>query len=172
MAQRLSSHNLGHRWRGDWFMLTTDNKKVVTCPITDFQALDDTNQQYLAQVPVELRRKGAETWTQATFIFHVKVKDGKPKGDLVYAFAETKQGPLEVRLKPGDSIRPVYLSIAEDGDVTTWTAQQERAYIQVENPADFTMTWARVGAGRYEVGFEIVNLAGIENIELVPVRVE
>jgi hypothetical protein len=155
---------LAQRFRGEWFMLT-DKKRAVTCPITAFEALDSKGASYLAYVPAQIRRAGSAKWIDVEFTFLIDILGGAPHGQLLYAFAGTSQGPLQIPLHPGDSIRPVYTRIKADGDVTDWTAGENGA-IHLDDPGDFSVGWGLVGKGAYLLGFEVVNLAGMPSMEL------
>jgi len=160
----LPDGTLGHHFNGLWFMLT-DKKKAVTCPITSFESLDEKGTRYLAYVPAQIRRANSMKWIDVEFTFLIGAGGGPPHGELLYAFAGTDQGPLQVSLKPGDSIRPVYARIKANGDLADWTGG-ENAGIHLEDPRDFSMGWGQVGKGAYQLGFEVVNLAGLPTIEL------
>lgn len=175
MVGRLPSFHLPdgemrYLFRGLWFMLT-DQKKVVTCPITNFEPLDEKNNRFLAYVPALIRRPGSPEWLEAEFTFYITIDKG-PRGQLIHVFADTKQGPLQITLKKGDEIRPVYTRITPDGEVSNWSPERELASIQIEDPKDFSVAWGKVGRGRYQVGFEVVNLAGLLNLELTDVVLE
>lgn len=155
---------LGHQFKGLWFMLT-DKKIAVTCPITSFESLDDKGQRYLAYVPAQIKHAHSDRWIDAEFTFLISLEGGTPHGQMVFAFAETKEGPLQVSLQAGDSIRPVYTRLQANGDMTDWTGG-DRGVIHLEDPRDFSMGWGQVSKGAYQLGFEVINMAGLPAIEL------
>jgi hypothetical protein len=156
---------LGQRFRGLWFMMY-DKKRAITCPITSFESLDDKGTNYLAYVPAQLRHADSPRWIDVEFTFQIKVEQPAPHGQLLYAFAGTAQGPLQIALRKGDSIRPVYSRIKADGHVTDWTTDRETSFIHLDDPDDFTLAWGQVGKGAYQLGFEVVNMAGLPAMEL------
>lgn len=160
----LPDGTLAQRFRGLWFMLT-DKTRAVTCPVTAFESLDSKGATYLAYVPGQIKRSGSPKWTDVQFTFFVQIAGGAPGGQLLYAFAETPQGPLQISLRPGDSIRPVYSRLKASGEVTDWTGG-ENAAIHLDDPADFKMGWGLIGKGAYQLGFEVINLAGLPALEL------
>lgn len=56
------------------------------------------------------------------------------------------------------------MRLTADGDLTDWTSP--RGAIKIDKPGDFRMGWGRIGKGRYRLGFEVVNLAGLAETEL------
>jgi len=161
-TRALPDGTLGQRFRGHWFNLT-NSKQGVTCPVTDFESLDAKGETYLAYVPLQIKRDRSDKWTDVLCTFYVSPTGGALGGQLLYAFAATPQGPLQVALRPGDSIRPIYTRLMADGDVKDWTG---KASIQIADPADFKMGWGLIGKGAYQLGFEIINLAGLPALEL------
>jgi hypothetical protein len=154
---------LAHQFKGRWFMLT-NTRDAVTCPITAFEALDSKGATYLAYVPGQIKREGSAKWNDVLFTFFVQAAGSAPAGQLLYAFAETPQGPLQMALRPGDSIRPVYTRLTAAGDVTDWTA--DNGAIRITDPTEFKMGWGQIGKGAYKLGFEVINLAGLPSLEL------
>jgi len=161
-TRALPDGTLGQRFNGLWFHLT-NSKQGVTCPVTDFEALDDKGNTYLAYVPAKIKRDGSNKWTEVLCTFYVSTSNGAPSGQLLHAFAETPQGPLQVALRSGDSICPVYTRLTADGAVKDWSGN---ASIQITDPADFKMGWGLIGKGAYQLGFEVINLAGLPDVEL------
>ncbi len=155
---------VGQLFRGLWFMLT-DGKQALTCPVSAFESLDAKGTRYLAYVRAQVRRANSDKWMDVRFTFLDTIVDGKPHGQLLYAFAATPQGPLQVPLLPGDSIRPVYTRIKATGEVVAWTGPDSAA-IHLDRTQDFGMGWGLVGKGAYKLGFEVVNLAGLPATEL------
>lgn len=162
---------LGHHWDGRWFMLT-NGRSVVTCPIISFEPLDDTQKHYYVVVPAEIRGLGTGAWADAILAFHVSLDGAAPHGEMVYAFADTEDGPREIRVVPGDQVRPVYLQLTADGDVQTWTSERAATILTVDNPLDLSMSWAYVGKGPYLIGFHVTNLEGKEAQKLTDVTME
>ncbi len=158
----LPDGTLAHRFKGTWFMLT-NQKEGVTCPITSFEALDPKGESYLAYVPGQIKRAGSDQWTAVQFTFLVTAAGAAPSGQLLYAFAQTKQGPLQMPILAGDSIRPTYTRLKADGDVADWTG---KASLHLDAPTDLRMGWGLIGKGAYKLGFEVINLAGLPSMQL------
>ncbi len=155
---------LGQQFKGLWFMLS-DKKRIVTCPITSFESLDSKGTRYLAYVPAQIRRRDTAKWIDVEFTFLIDSQGKAPHGQLLYAFAETPQGPLQIPLLPGDSILPVYTRLTAEGGIKDWTGG-EKAAIHLENPGDFTLGWGQISKGAYQLGFEVINLAGLPAVKL------
>ena len=161
---------MGQRFNGMWFHMV--NKGMgFTCPITTFEPLDDKFDRYLAYVPTKIRHAGENDWMKAECIFLVSSGGGPPHGQLLYAFASTKQGPLQISLRAGDAIKPVYVRISADGDVTEWTGA-EKSFLTITDPSDFSLKWGLIGKGAYRVGFEVTNYAGASAVQMGEVVLE
>ncbi|MDQ2732166.1 MAG: clostripain-related cysteine peptidase [Armatimonadota bacterium] len=162
---------LAHHWDGRWFMLS-NGKSVVTCPIISFEPLDDTHKHYYVIVPAQIQPAGTDTWAEAVLAFHVSLDGAAPHGEMVFAFADTEDGPREVRIMPGDQVRPVYLQLTADGDVQEWTSSRAATILPIDNPLALSMSWAYVGKGPYLIGFHVTNLEGKAAQKLADVRME
>jgi len=136
-----------------------------TCPVTTFESLDNVRTKYLAYVPIKIRRDKSDKWIRALCTFLVQPVGGRPRGQLLYAFSNTKQGPLQISLQPGDAIVPIYMRIKANGGLDVWTGG-DKSPLVLERPEDFSMDWQSVGKGHYSVGFEVTNLAGLSTMEL------
>ena len=68
-------------------------------------------------------------------------------------------------IRTGDSIRPVYTRMKATGEVTDWTGGENGA-IHLEVRRIVKMGWGLIGKGAYQLGFEVVNLAGLPAMEL------
>jgi hypothetical protein len=169
-TRRLPDGTIGQRFNGLWFSLGDPAKGSVTCPIAEFESLDANETQYLAYVDAQIKRAGEKDWTDACFVFSTSLAGGTPTGRLVYAFAATKEGPLELRLHHGDSVRTVYQRVTQNGDLEKWTLRGDG--ILIDRPEDFMLRWGLMGKGLYQVGFEVVNLAGDVNVEVKDIRLE
>ena len=168
MPQRIQADGvMGQTFRGHWFMLW-DKKKVLTCPINDFEPLNGDHTSLLAHARAQLKRPGSD-WQEVTMTFHVRLDGPAPHGQLIYIFAETKEGPLHITLQKGDEIRPVYIKITPDAEVGTWVSDRPNSTIVLENPADLSLQWGQVGKGAYQVGFEVVNLADMVDLDFAEI---
>jgi hypothetical protein len=161
---RTADGTMGQRFNGAWFHMST-RAAGVTCPVTAFESLDDKNERYLAYVPAMIRRAAAQDWTKVECVFYISVVGGAPVGKLLYAFAATPQGPLQVSLQKGDAIKPIYVRIKPDGGVSEWTSP-DRGVLTIDDPSDFGLRQGLIGRGAYQLGFEVINYAGIPAMQL------
>ena len=160
-TRALPDGTLGQRFNGAWYHLS-DGKRGITCPVASFEPLDDKGQKYLLKVPVEIKRADSEKWVKAQMTFLEQPQNGHPHGQFLYAFAHSKQGPLQIPLLPGDTIRPIYTRILQDRGVVPWTG---KSGFLIDDPKDFQLAWGFLGKGTYKLGFEVINLAGLSAIE-------
>lgn len=166
----LPGGRLGHRVDGKWFHIV-NGVSGVTCPISHFEPLDTKGDRYLAYVDIQIRRARQKDWISAQCVFYTSTETGRPRGQLLYAFASTPQGPLQVSLKAGDAIKAVYTRINANATVTEWTAG-DRGTLAITNPRNLSLEWGLVEKGIYQAGFEVVNYAGIPAIRLAEVIME
>ena len=159
---------LKEEWDGHWFTIEDDDG-YVEAPITDFEKLDENT--YLAQVPAQVRAADGDEWLDITLHFLLKFKEDGIEGELVYAFADTEGGSLEIDLEEGDTVRPVYLKIAADGSQKTETAEDAEDYLKVGKQG-LKVGWEEVEEGTYQIGFVVIDFAGNAAEEYVEVKVE
>ncbi|HEU4338772.1 MAG TPA: clostripain-related cysteine peptidase, partial [Planctomycetota bacterium] len=159
---------LEEEWDGHWFTIEDDEGYVVA-PMTDFEEIGED--EYLAQVPAQVRVSDGDEWVDVTLHFLVKIGEDDLKGELVYAFADTKFGPLEIDLEEGDLVRPVYVVIAADGSEKTDASEDEEDYLKVGKKG-LQVGWREVDEGTYQVGFVVIDHAGNAAEEYVEVKVE
>ena len=107
---------LREEWDGTWFAIS-DGKNELICPITDFAELDDEKDVYYAEVPAQVQYKGRKEWHDIMMYFVIDFNNDDATGEFVYAFQEKNGQQREVEIEAGDSVRPVYVSVKENGDV-------------------------------------------------------
>ena len=156
---------MGHRFNGHWFRLHTRDA-AMTCPLTDTTPLNEQYTRYLAEVSAQIKQPGSPKWMDVSFTFEVTVAPPAPQCRMLYAFALTPEGPLQIALKPGSMVRPVYTRITAAGDVDVWAPPDNGSYLLIEDPRQFGLEWGKIKPGPYQVGFEVVNLAGEGALQL------
>lgn len=163
--------NLVEEWDGSWFSIGDGTKEVI-CPITDFAEIDDEKDVYYAEVPAEIRYKGKKNWLRVTLYFVIDFNQEEASGEFVYAIIETKAGQREVKLDKGDSIRPVYLSIDENGDEEEVASSDEGDILNITDKEDLYVGNMDVAPGDYSIGFVITDFAGNVSDKFVPVKID
>jgi hypothetical protein len=162
---------LTEEWDGSWFSIGDGTKEVI-CPITDFAEIDDEKDVYYAEVPAEVRYKGKKNWNRVTLYFVIDFNDEEASGEFVYAIIETRAGLREVELDKGDSIRPVYLSIDENGDEEEVASSDEDDILNIGDKEDLYVGNMDVAPGEYSIGFVITDFAGNVSDKFVNVTIE
>lgn len=115
---------------------------------------------YLAEVPAQIRFKGGKQWRDLTMYFVLDFNQNDVIGEFVYAFEFKGNRAREVFLDAGDSVRPVYLSIDNDGNEDLVAATDEADIIQIKSPDGVAVGRADVAAGKYVIGFTASDYAG------------
>ncbi len=148
---------LSETWDGRWFALRSGEAELL-CPINELEEDPAKADTYAAQVPVRWRAKGKTKWQAVTLHLALTLADDDVKGEFVYAFVDTPNGPRAVELEAGDELRAVYLVIDAKGDV------QERV---TEDAANLLVLAGRLKMGlvqlppaTYQLGFAVTDLAG------------
>lgn len=163
--------NLIEEWDGSWFSIGDATKEVI-CPITDFAEIDEGKDIYYVEVPAEVRYKGRKEWNRITLYFVIDFNDEEASGEFVYAIIETKSGQREVKLDKGDSIRPVYLSIDENGDAEEVASTDAADILNITDKEDLYVGNMDVAPGDYSIGFLITDFAGNVSDKFVEVTIE
>lgn len=169
---------LEDEWDGDWFTIG-NGKQHLVCPITDMEPVGDDEQEhdveglYYVEVPVQAARKGSSRWYDVWLYFLVDFEADEVKGDFVYGFLDTADGPREFELRAGDRVRPVYLHIDEQGEEDHVVSEDPADEIVLARGAeDLEVGMERVAPGEYQVGFVVWDYAGnvTEKLSDVTVR--
>lgn len=163
--------NLHEEWDGSWFSIG-DGAKEVICPITDFSEIDDEQDVYYAEVPAQVRYKGRKEWNDITLYFVIDFNNEEASGEFVYAVIESKGLQREVELDRGDSIRPVYLSIDDDGNESEVASTDPDDILTIGEKEDLYVGNMDVAAGNYSIGFLVTDFAGNVSDKFVDVKVE
>lgn len=162
---------LTETWDGTWFAIS-DGKVESICPITDFSEIDGQEDVYVIEVPAQVRRKGRNVWRDVTLYFMLDLSKDEPTGEFIYAFAETNGQQREFELFTGDSVRPVYIQITEDGEPEEVAATDESDYLTVSKNDGIFIGATEVATGEYLIGFLVTDLAGNDADTLVEVSMK
>ncbi len=162
---------LREEWDGSWFSIGDGTKEVI-CPITDFAELEGDREVYYVEVPAQVRYRGRREWNDITLYFVVDFEEEEVSGEFVYAVIETKGLQREVDLDRGDSIRPVYLSIDDNGNGSEVASTDQADILTVGDKEDLSVGNIDVAAGDYSIGFLIVDFAGNVSDKFVAVKID
>lgn len=160
---------LHEEWDGGWFSISSGGDEQIA-PITSMELVDEKQDTWMVQVPVE--RKRDRRWEELTLHFLVRFTDEGADGRFVYAFREAEAGPRQVRLRKGDVLRPCFIEIDENGDELLVTSEDPADYLVLGKAGGLEVDYVAVPAGTYEVGFLASDPSGEVVEERVPVQVE
>jgi hypothetical protein len=171
--------DLKERWDGQWFTISNNDVELVA-PVSDFEELSEAGGKdvYWATVPAQLRLHGTRTWLDVdlNFLIDQSDEDGdedeEVSGEFIYAVAWTPQGPRELDLDEGDDLRPVYETIDATGKEGLVVSQDAAHVIHIGDLDDLKVTETRMPAGKYQVGFEVHDLAGRHSEQFVEVEID
>lgn len=170
-AEPADDGTLTETWDGAWFAIGNDARRVIV-PITDFEELDDADDVYWALVPVQVRLAGTREWLDVTAYFELDFTGDEVAGEFVYAVDESGHAARELDLDEGDEVRPVYLTIADDGTENFAPSTDASQVIRLGADADLTIDRPRVAPGRWLVGFVARDLAGNVSEQYTELEVE
>jgi hypothetical protein len=158
-------------WDGSWFSISDGTKELI-CPISDFEELEDAQDTFMAEVPAQVRFRGTKEWRDVTLYFYLDFNEEEVTGEFVYAFEFEGNRSREVEIEPGDSIRPIYLSVSASGDTTKIAATDENDILNVKKTDDIFVGRADVAAGKYLIGFTITDFSDNTQEEFTEVTVQ
>jgi hypothetical protein len=170
-AEPADDGTLAESWDGAWFAIGNDARRVIV-PISDFEELDDATDVYWALVPVQVRLAGTREWLDVTAFFELDFTGDEVAGEFVYAVDESGHAARELDLDEGDEVRPVYLTIADDGTETFAPSTDASQVIRLGPDADLTIDRPRVAPGRWLVGFVARDFAGNVSEQYTELEVE
>ncbi len=162
---------LKEEWDGSWFTIGNSDKEVI-CPITDFQELDDESDVYWVEVPAQIRFKGTKKWRDVTLYFYLDFNNEEVTGEFVYAFEFKGNQAREIEIEVGDSIRPVYLAIDDNGEETLIASDNEDDIFNIKRDDEITIGRADVEKGKYLIGFVVTDFAGNTDEAFTEVTIE
>lgn len=161
---------LHEEWDGQWFAIGDGTREVV-CPITAFDEIDGKPDQYLVEVPAQIRYRGRREWHDITMHFVLDFSKDDVDGTFVYAFHEVGGQTSEVNIEAGDSIRPVYLSVQADGDEEEVADENEADILTVDDKGGLYVASMDVPPGDYMIGFAVTDYAGNDSETFVDVKI-
>jgi hypothetical protein len=162
---------LKEEWDGSWFSIG-DGKKELICPITNFEEVDEGNETYLAEVPAQVRYKGTTEWHDVTLYFYLDFNDEEVIGDFVYAFEFENDRAREVEIEAGDSLRPVYLAINKQGEMSEIAADTPDSILRVTGDDNITVGRIDVAPGKYLLGFTVTDYSENTSEEFTEVTIK
>ncbi|MBX7172445.1 MAG: hypothetical protein K1X72_15870 [Pyrinomonadaceae bacterium] len=162
---------LKEEWDGSWFSIG-DGKKEMICPITNFEEIEDGKDEFLAEVPAQIRYHGSNKWRDVTLYFYLDFKQEEVVGEFVYAFEFKNNRAREIDVEDGDSIRPVYLVVDKDGNSDFIASDDPEDILNVTKDDDITVGEMDVEAGKYLIGFTVTDFSGNTNDEFTEVTIE
>ena len=163
--------DLNDEWDGEWFTIT-DRHLAFIAPITSFEELEEGAEDiYWATVPAQVRLAGSKQWLDVTLNFELDFRGEEVSGDFIYAVEYTRHGPREIDLDEGDELRPVYEVIDAAGRSTLQVVPGEGKVLRIADLDDLQVERTAVPPGRYQVGFEVLDLEGRRSERFVDVQV-
>jgi hypothetical protein len=162
---------LREEWDGSWFSIG-DGQKELICPITNFEHLEDAQDIFLAEVPAEIRFRGTKEWQRVTLYFYLDFNEEEVMGEFVYAFSFKGSQAREIEIETGDAVRPVYLSIDENGAASLIASDDKDDVLNITGGDSLSVGRAAVAAGNYLIGFTATDYAGNTSEELKAVTIE
>lgn len=145
---------------GEWFKLSDGDREII-CPLTELEEVEDEEDEWIAEVPAQIRRKNGKRWIDVTLHLYMEVDANEDwTGELEYAFEQTSAGPREIELRPGDQLRPVYIKTDAKGDVSLVASTDADQILKLDDPEDLEAYTDRIEPGPYLVGFVVTDLSG------------
>jgi len=158
---------LREQWDAGWFTIASGDAYLV-CPIIDFDVIDEDEDTWYIEVPVQ-RLRGGKVDDLSLFFVLQDTEEGTI-GEFVTAYKETKHGTREVTLGVGDVLQPIYLFVDADGNVEEIVSDDPADGLVVGNGLE--VAYEAVDAGTYLVGFVTTDLAGNVAESYVQVDIE
>lgn len=162
---------LQEEWDGSWFSIG-DGQKELICPVTDFAELEEEQDTFLVEVPAQVRYEGEQEWRDIRLYFYLDFKEKEVVGEFIYAFEFRGKQPREVDILVGDSIRPVYLAVANNGDTEMIASDDENDILTITEDDNLTVGRMEVAAGKYLIGFTVSDFSGNTDEEFTEVTIE
>lgn len=161
---------LAENWDGRWYALG-DKDGFLTVPITEVELEEDGS--LWAACPAQLQTRKKAKWRDVTvYLYLEKDDEGELVGEVVYAMLDEEgEQARELELRPGNRLRPVFLTIDAEGN---------EEYVPNEHPDDvlvvdeegLAVEMLEVDPGSYSIGFMAVDLAGNSSEEMTEVEIE
>ncbi|CAN5480415.1 hypothetical protein BH10ACI2_BH10ACI2_08250 [soil metagenome] len=162
---------LHETWDGTWFTIS-DGKNQQICPVTGFEELAEGKDEYMVEVPGQIRYKGGKQWRDITMYFVLDFKEADVTGEFVSAFEFVKGNPREIELFDGDEIRPVYVAVDDKGDVTDIASSDPEDILHIGKDNDLLIGNEEVPPGNYSIGFLVTDYSGNTSDKFVDVTLK
>lgn len=162
---------LHEEWDGSWFTIS-DGKNEQICPISGFEEIGEGTDQYMVEVPAQIRYHGGKQWRDITMYFLIDFKAEETKGEFVSAFEFVKGNPREIDFEIGDDIRPVYLAVDAQGETEQIASTDAADILHLTADNDLLIGNADVPAGDYSIGFLVTDYAGNTTDKFVDVTLK
>lgn len=158
-------------WDGAWFTIT-DGKANLVCPVTDWELVNEKEEIYLVEVPVQVRLGGKGDWVDAVLYFRIDFNKDTIAGKFDSAWVDDGEKPYELDLAKGDTIRPQYMKIDEEGDVEWVVSGDDEDVLTYGGAGSIQVGYERMPDGEYRVGFVVYDYAGNADESYVTVKVK
>lgn len=162
---------LHEEWDGSWFTIS-DGKNQQICPITGFEEIDPGKDEYLVEVPAQIRYQGGKLWRDITMYFILDLKKTDATGEFVSAFEFVKGNPREIELFDGDDIRPVYVTVDDKGNTEDVASSDAADILHIGKDNDLLIGNEDVDPGNYSIGFLVTDYAGNTSDKFVDVTLK
>ncbi len=162
---------LHETWDGSWFTIS-DGKNQQICPVTGFEELDEAKDEYMIEVPAQIRYKGGKQWRDITMYFVVDFKQTDAKGEFVSAFEFVKGNPREIDFENGDDVRPVYVAVNAKGETKDIASSDPAEILHIGKDNDLLISNEDVPAGNYSIGFLVTDYSGNTSDKFVDVTLK
>lgn len=162
---------LSEEWDGSWFSIGDSTKELV-CPVTDFTELEDEADTFLVEVPAQVRYDGEQKWRDVTLYFYLDFNQEEVIGEFIYAFDFNGKQPREIDIVAGDSIRPVYLGIDNEGETVEIASDDPEDIFTISEDDSLTVGRMDVAPGKYLIGFTVTDFSGNSDAEFTEVTIE
>ncbi len=162
---------LHETWDGSWFTIS-DGKNQQICPITGFEELDGGKDEYMVEVPAQIRYHGGKQWREITMYFVLDFKETDAKGEFVSAFEYVKGNPREIEFEVGDDIRPVYVAVNDKQETEDIASSDPADILHIGKDNDLLIGNEDVAPGNYSIGFLVTDYAGNTSDKFVDVTLK
>lgn len=162
---------LHEEWDGSWFTIS-DGKNQQICPITGFEQLEEGKDEFMVEVPAQVRFAGGKQWRDITLYFVLDLSGDDATGEFVSAFEFVKGNLREIELAEGDSIRPVYIAVDDQGETDEIASSDPADILRIGADGSLMIGNEDVPAGEYSIGFLVTDYAGNTTDKFVDVTIQ
>ena len=162
---------LHEEFDGSWFTIS-DGKNQQICPVTGFEELDGGKDEYVIEVPAQIRYHGAKQWRDITLYFTVDFKETDATGKFDSAYEFVKGNAREIEFQVGDDIRPVYIAVDDKGDTEQIASSDAADILHIGTDNDLFIGNEDVAPGDYSIGFLVTDYAGNTTDKFVDVTIK